>query len=74
MLFLGQMILQDIFVIVSENSSNSFRRKRMMRIAASLDTNSDSFVGSGNTIRTVATVRDAKRSAMGKRKIEDQSP
>jgi hypothetical protein len=66
------MILQDIFVIVSENSSNSFRRKRTMRIAAFLNTNSDSSVGSGNTFRTVVNARDARRSAMAQEKIEDQ--
>jgi hypothetical protein len=52
----------DIFISANGNSSSLLRRRRMTRIAAFSNTNSDSSVGSGNITRTVANARDARKT------------
>jgi hypothetical protein len=62
----------NTFISVKGNSSSLLRRKRTMRIAVFSNTNSDSSVGSGTITRTAVNARDARKSAMVQKKIEDQ--
>jgi len=52
----------DTFISANGNSSSSLRKKRMIRIAVFLNTNSDLSVGSGNITRTAVNARDARKS------------
>jgi hypothetical protein len=62
----------NTFISVKGNSSSLLRRKRTMRIAVSSNMNSDLSVGSGTITRTAVNARDARKSAMVQKKIEDQ--